>query len=175
MSAQELLDLLHLDDLVQTDRKVVGLEAAKAKVQDWQRRGLKVGFANGCFDLIHPGHVRLLSEARAACDRLIVALNTDASVKRLKGPTRPLQNEMARATVMASMAPVDMVTLFDEDTPLEMIRELRPDVLVKGSDYTIDQVVGADVVQGWGGKVVLVTLKDGHSTTNTIRRMKEPA
>ena len=175
VSAQELLDLLHLDDLVQTDRKVVGLEAAKAKVQDWQRRGLKVGFANGCFDLIHPGHVRLLSEARAACDRLIVALNTDASVKRLKGPTRPLQNEMARATVMASMAPVDMVTLFDEDTPLEMIRELRPDVLVKGSDYTIDQVVGADVVQGWGGKVVLVTLKDGHSTTNTIRRMKEPA
>ena len=89
------------------------------QVAEWRRRGLKVGFANGCFDLIHPGHVRLLSEARAACDRLIVALNTDASVKRLKGPTRPLQNEMARATVMASMAPVDLVTLFDEDTPLE--------------------------------------------------------
>ena len=174
VSRQELLDALHLDDLVATDRKVASLEEAIERVAEWRRRGLKVGFANGCFDLIHPGHVRLLSEARAACDRLIVALNTDASVKRLKGPSRPLQNEMARATVMASMAPVDLVTLFDEDTPLEMIQALRPDVLVKGSDYTVDQVVGADLVQGWGGKVVLVTLREGHSTTGTIRRMTAP-
>ena len=172
---QELLDELHLHELVETDRKVANLEDAVEKVADWHRRGLKVGFANGCFDLIHPGHVRLLSEARAACDRLIVALNTDASVKRLKGPTRPLQNEMARATVMASMSPVDLVTLFDEDTPLEMIQALRPDVLVKGSDYTVEQVVGADLVQSWGGKVVLVTLREGHSTTGTIRRMTVPA
>jgi D-beta-D-heptose 7-phosphate kinase/D-beta-D-heptose 1-phosphate adenosyltransferase len=175
VSRQELLDALHLDDLVTTDRKVVGLEEAIEKIADWHRRGLKVGFANGCFDLIHPGHVRLLSEARAACDRLIVALNTDASVKRLKGESRPLQNEMARATVMASMAPVDLVTLFDEDTPLEMITALRPDVLVKGSDYTVEQVVGSDLVQGWGGKVVLVTLREGHSTTGTIRRMTAPS
>jgi len=174
VSRQELLDALHLDELVATDRKVASLEEAIEKVAEWHRRGLKVGFANGCFDLIHPGHVRLLSEARGACDRLIVALNTDASVKRLKGPSRPLQNEMARATVMASMAPVDLVTLFDEDTPLEMIQALRPDVLVKGSDYTVEQVVGADLVQGWGGKVVLVTLRDGHSTTGTIRRMTLP-
>jgi D-beta-D-heptose 7-phosphate kinase/D-beta-D-heptose 1-phosphate adenosyltransferase len=175
VSRQELLAALHLDELVATDRKVASLEDAIDKVAEWRRRGLKVGFANGCFDLIHPGHVRLLSEARGACDRLIVALNTDASVKRLKGPTRPLQNEMARATVMASMAPVDLVTLFDEDTPLEMIQALRPDVLVKGSDYTVDQVVGGDLVQSWGGKVVLVTLRDGHSTTGTIRRMTAPA
>jgi len=174
VSRQELLDALHLDDLVATDRKVASLEEAVAMVADWHRRGLKVGFANGCFDLIHPGHVRLLSEARAACDRLIVALNTDASVKRLKGASRPLQNEMARATVMASMAPVDLVTLFDEDTPLEMIQALRPDILVKGSDYTVDQVVGGDLVQGWGGKVVLVTLREGHSTTGTIKRMTAP-
>ncbi|MEA2727207.1 MAG: D-beta-D-heptose 7-phosphate kinase / D-beta-D-heptose 1-phosphate adenosyltransferase [Acetobacteraceae bacterium] len=174
VSRQELLDALHLDDLVATDRKVANLEEAIEKVADWHRRGLKVGFANGCFDLIHPGHVRLLSEARGACDRLIVALNTDASVKRLKGPSRPLQNEMARATVMASMAPVDLVTLFDEDTPLEMIQALRPDVLVKGSDYTVDQVVGGDLVHAWGGKVVLVTLRPGHSTTSTIRRMTAP-
>jgi D-beta-D-heptose 7-phosphate kinase / D-beta-D-heptose 1-phosphate adenosyltransferase len=174
VSGQELLDWLHLDDLVTTDRKIVGFEEAKARVADWQSRGLRVGFANGCFDLIHPGHVRLLAEARAACDRLIVALNTDASVKRLKGPSRPLQTETARATVMASMAPVDMVMLFDEDTPYELIRALRPNVLVKGSDYTVDQVVGADLVQGWGGKVVLVSLKEGHSTTNTIRRMSAP-
>lgn len=175
VSRQELLDALHLDDLVATDRKVASLDEAIEKAADWHRRGFKVGFANGCFDLIHPGHVRLLSEARAACDRLIVALNTDASVSRLKGPTRPLQNEMARATVMASMAPVDLVTLFDEDTPLEMIRALRPDVLVKGSDYTVEQVVGGDLVQGWGGKVVLVSLREGHSTTGTIRRMTTPA
>jgi D-beta-D-heptose 7-phosphate kinase/D-beta-D-heptose 1-phosphate adenosyltransferase len=175
VSRQELLDVLHLDDLVATDRKVASLDEAQQKVADWHRRGLKVGFANGCFDLIHPGHVRLLSEARAACDRLVVALNTDASVKRLKGPTRPLQNEMSRATVMASMSPVDLVTLFDEDTPLEMIQALRPDVLVKGSDYTEDQVVGGDLVKTWGGKVVLVTLREGHSTTGTIRRMTAPA
>jgi D-beta-D-heptose 7-phosphate kinase/D-beta-D-heptose 1-phosphate adenosyltransferase len=174
VSRQELLDELHLADLVQTDRKVSSLEDALEKVADWHRRGLKVGFANGCFDLIHPGHVRLLSEARAACDRLIVALNTDASVKRLKGPSRPLQTEVARATVMASMAPVDLVILFDEDTPLAAIQALRPDVLVKGSDYTVDQVVGGDLVQGWGGKVVLVTLREGHSTTGTIRRMTTP-
>jgi D-beta-D-heptose 7-phosphate kinase/D-beta-D-heptose 1-phosphate adenosyltransferase len=175
VSRQELLDALHLDDLVATDRKVVNLEEALEKVAAWHRAGLKIGFANGCFDLIHPGHVLLLSEARAACDRLIVALNTDASVKRLKGPSRPLQNEMARATVMASMSPVDLVTLFDEDTPIEMIQALRPDVLVKGSDYTVDQVVGGDLVQGWGGKVVLVTLREGHSTTRTIGRMTAPA
>ena len=145
VSRQELLDALRVDELVATDRKVVSLDEAIEKVAEWRRRGLKVGFANGCFDLIHPGHVQLLSEARAACDRLIVALNTDASVKRLKGASRPLQNEMARATVMASMAPVDLVTLFDEDTPLEMIKALRPDVLVKGSDYTVEQVVGGDL------------------------------
>ena len=133
-----------------------------------------MGFANGCFDLIHPGHVRLLSQARAACDRLIVALNTDASVKRLKGPTRPVQSETARATVMASLSPVDLVILFDEDTPLEAISALRPDVLIKGSDYTVDQVVGGDLVQGWGGKVVLAQLEEGHSTTGTIRRMTAP-
>jgi D-beta-D-heptose 7-phosphate kinase/D-beta-D-heptose 1-phosphate adenosyltransferase len=93
----------------------------------------------------------------------------------LKGPTRPLQNELARATVMASMSPVDVVVLFDEDTPRKIIQALRPDVLVKGSDYTVDQVVGGDLVQGWGGKVVLVTLREGHSTTATIRRMTEPS
>ena len=97
-------------------------------------------------------------------------MNTDASVQRLKGPTRPLQNETARAIVMASLAPVDLVVLFGEDTPVELIQALRPDVLVKGADYSIDQVVGADLVQGWGGIVLLVELQQGHSTTGTIRR-----
>jgi len=174
VSRQELLDALHLENLVATDRKVASVAEAASQVATWRAQGLRVGFANGCFDLIHPGHVRLLTEARAACDRLIVGLNTDASVKRLKGPDRPVQNETARATVMASLSPVDLVVLFDEDTPLEMIRRLRPDVLVKGSDYTVDQVVGSDLVRSWGGEVLLVTLQEGHSTTGTIRRMTAP-
>ncbi len=175
VSGDELLGMLHLEELVSSDRKVAGTwEEAAARTSAWRASGLRVGFANGCFDLIHPGHVHLLREARAACDKLVVALNTDASVRKLKGPTRPVQSETARATVMASLAPVDLVVLFDEDTPLELVRALRPDVLVKGSDYRIEDVVGAADVQGWGGKVVLVDLQQGHSTTGTIRRMRTP-
>jgi D-beta-D-heptose 7-phosphate kinase/D-beta-D-heptose 1-phosphate adenosyltransferase len=171
VTAPEVLAVLHLRDLVATDGKIAEPEAAVARVAEWRAAGLTVGFANGCFDLIHPGHVRLLTEARAGCDRLIVALNTDESVRRLKGPNRPVQSETARATVMASLAPVDMVVLFAEDTPLDMIARLRPDVLVKGSDYSIETVVGADLVIGWGGRVLLVDLREGFSTSGTIRRM----
>jgi D-beta-D-heptose 7-phosphate kinase/D-beta-D-heptose 1-phosphate adenosyltransferase len=171
VAASEVLGVLHLRELVATDNKFADADDAAKRVAEWRRAGLKVGFANGCFDLIHPGHIRLLTEARAGCDRLIVALNTDDSVRRLKGPTRPVQSETARATVMASLAPVDMVVLFAEDTPYEIIRQLRPDVLVKGSDYTVETVVGADLVTGWGGRVLLVDLREGFSTTGTIRRM----
>jgi D-beta-D-heptose 7-phosphate kinase/D-beta-D-heptose 1-phosphate adenosyltransferase len=174
VSREELLGELHLEELVATDRKIAAREEAAQRVAAWRAQRLRVGFANGCFDLIHPGHIRLLTEARARCDRLVVALNTDASVQRLKGPTRPLQNETARATVMASLAPVDLVVLFDEDTPLALINTLRPDLLVKGADYSIEQVVGADLVQSWGGAVLLVPLQQGHSTTGTIRRMTDP-
>jgi len=177
VNREELLGVLHLAELVATDRKIAARDEAIQRAAAWRAQGLRIGFANGCFDLIHPGHIRLLTEARTRCDRLIVALNTDASVQRLKGPTRPLQSETARTTVMASLAPVDLVVLFPEDTPLELIQALRPDVLVKGADYSIDQVVGADLVQGWGGTVLLVELQAGHSTTGTIRRMTdaEPA
>jgi D-beta-D-heptose 7-phosphate kinase / D-beta-D-heptose 1-phosphate adenosyltransferase len=175
VSREELLGVLHLADLVATDRKIAARDEAIQRAAAWRAQGLRIGFANGCFDLIHPGHIRLLTEARTRCDRLIVALNTDASVQRLKGPTRPLQNETARATVMASLAPVDLVVLFPEDTPLDLIQALRPDVLVKGADYRIDQVVGAELVQGWGGTVLLVELQAGHSTTGTIRRMSDAA
>lgn len=137
----------------------------------WRERGEIVGFTNGCFDLIHPGHVSLLKQARAACDRLIVGVNSDASVKRLKGENRPVQTEVSRATVLSSLEMVDAVVIFDEDTPYNLIDAVRPEVLVKGADYTIDQVVGADLVQGWGGSVVLAQLEDGHSTTNTISKM----
>ncbi|MGH7041816.1 MAG: D-glycero-beta-D-manno-heptose 1-phosphate adenylyltransferase, partial [Acetobacteraceae bacterium] len=171
VSAHEVLGALHLEELLASEEKIVTATEAALLVAAWHARGLKVGLANGCFDLIHPGHVHLLRAARAACDRLVVALNSDASVRRLKGPTRPVQSETARATVMASLAPVDLVTVFEEDTPLQLISLLRPDVLVKGADYRIDQVVGGELVTGWGGKVLLIDLRQGHSTSATIRRM----
>jgi len=152
------------------NRKELPLPLAIDHVARWRRNGLKIGFTNGCFDLIHPGHVSLLTEARAACDRLIVGLNSDASVQRLKGPERPVQNEAARAAVLSSLAPVDMVVIFDAETPVELIRELRPDVLVKGSDYRHDQVVGADIVESYGGRVLLAKIVPGYSTTATIAR-----
>ncbi len=153
-------------------RKVMNRSAALEQVERWRRRGWRIGFTNGCFDLLHPGHVHLLEQARSWCDRLVVGLNTDASVKRLKGPARPIQSEAARAAVLASLATVDCVTLFDEDTPVELIRELRPDVLVKGADYTVEQVVGGNIVLDYGGQVKLAALLPGNSTTATVARIK---
>lgn len=168
----ELAAALHRQEWLAIDEKVADdLDTALDRIAAWRRQGLAVGFTNGCFDLIHPGHVRLLARARAQCDRLVVALNSDASVRRLKGPDRPVQNETARATVMASIASADLVMLFEEDTPERLIRAVRPDVLIKGADYTLDQVVGADFVQANGGRVALIPLEEGHSTTGTIRRI----
>ena len=143
-----------------------------ARLAKWRAEGLRIGFTNGVFDLLHPGHIRVLAQARAVCDRLVVGLNSDASVKRLKGPERPVQNESARAAVMASLSPVDLVVIFSEDTPLALIEALRPDVLVKGADYAKAQVVGGDVVEGYGGRVILADLLASHSTTATIAAMK---
>ncbi|QDX27468.1 D-glycero-beta-D-manno-heptose-7-phosphate kinase [Sphingomonas suaedae] len=153
---------------------VVAIDRDRAAIQcaRWHEEGLSIGFANGCFDLIHPGHIRLLQGAAESCDRLVVALNSDASVKRLKGPERPLQDEASRAEVMASIKGVSLVTLFDEDTPLELIRLLRPNVIIKGSDYREDEVVGGDLVKSWGGRVHLVELKQGHSTTRIATQMR---
>jgi D-beta-D-heptose 7-phosphate kinase/D-beta-D-heptose 1-phosphate adenosyltransferase len=152
------------------DPKIVHEERAATIVGDWRLQGLKVGFTNGGFDLVHPGHVELLRRSRAVCDRLIVALNTDASIHRLKGETRPVQNERARSVVVAAISSVDLVTLFDEDTPLRLIELLRPDFLIKGADYTAESVIGANFVRSYGGKVVLVPLERGHSTTSIIAR-----
>jgi D-beta-D-heptose 7-phosphate kinase/D-beta-D-heptose 1-phosphate adenosyltransferase len=150
--------------------KLAGDEEVAAIVANWKAQGLKVGFTNGCFDLLHPGHVELLKNARAACDRLVVALNCDLSVRRLKGPARPVQNEHARSMVIAAIDGVDLVTLFAEDTPLRLIEVLKPDVLVKGANYTAATVVGADFVLAHGGKLVLVPLEGEHSTTSIIER-----
>ena len=122
---------------------------------------------------MHPGHISLLNQARAACDRLVVGLNTDASVKRLKGASRPVQNEHARSTVLAALGSVDMVILFGDDTPLHLIDGLRPEVLVKGADYSLDQVVGRDLVESYGGVIVLADLEPGHSTSETVLRIAE--
>ncbi|KZD10995.1 D-glycero-beta-D-manno-heptose-7-phosphate kinase [Oceanibaculum pacificum] len=169
--ATEVLSALHAQSLMSMDRKSCTLTEAVDTVRGWRERGLTVGFTNGCFDLLHPGHVSLLRQARKACDRLVVGLNSDASVQRLKGPDRPIQSEAARAAVLGSLATVDMVVVFGEDTPLTLIEALKPDVLVKGADYTVDTVVGAELVQSYGGKIVLAALEDGFSTTRTIARM----
>ena len=150
------------------DGRHVTLDEAVALRWSWGQERLTVGIANGCFDLLHPGHVALVRQAALSCDRLIMALNSDESVRRLKGPLRPVQEENARAAVVGAIKGVSAVVLFAEDTPLELIRALQPDVLVKGSDYTEDQVVGADIVKARGGRVVLVDLEPGHSTTNLV-------
>jgi len=144
-----------------------------ARLAEWRRQGLRIGFTNGCFDILHPGHVRVLTQARAACDRLVVGLNSDASVRRLKGADRPVQNERARGEVLAALEAVDLVVIFEEDTPLDLITRIRPSVLVKGGDYTREQVVGHEVVAASGGEVVLVDILPGHSTTSLVNRARE--
>ncbi len=166
----EILHALHEAEFQAAEVKVVDHAAMLEQAGRWRAAGLRIGFTNGCFDLLHPGHVSLLAQARRACERLVVGLNSDASVRRLKGAGRPIQSESARATVLASLADVAMVVIFEEDTPLKLIEALRPEVLVKGADYALDQVVGADLVQGYGGRVVLAKLAEGHSTTGTIRK-----
>ncbi len=148
---------------------------AEERCRDWRRQGVRVGFTNGCFDLLHPGHVQVLTRARAACDRLVLGLNGDGSVKRLKGEGRPIQDVYARAGVLAALEAVDMVVVFDQDTPLDLITRLRPSVLVKGGDYTREQVVGYEVVEAYGGEVILIDLVPGHSTTSIVRRSGGPA
>lgn len=167
----EILRALHASDLMAAEAKVADLDALLDRAGRWRHAGLTIGFTNGCFDLLHPGHVSLLEQARAACGRLVVGLNSDASVRRLKRAGRPVQSEVARAAVLASLASVDAVVVFAEDTPERLIAALRPDVLVKGADYALDEVVGADLVQGYGGRVLLADLAPGHSTSGTIKKL----
>jgi D-beta-D-heptose 7-phosphate kinase/D-beta-D-heptose 1-phosphate adenosyltransferase len=153
-------------------RKIVSAETAADYVERWRRKGWRIGFTNGCFDLLHPGHIHLLEQARAQCDRLVVGLNSDASVGRLKGASRPIQAEAARAAVLASIAATDLVCIFDEDTPERLIEQVQPDVLVKGADYALDDVVGAELVRARGGAVYLAELLDGYSTSATVAKVK---
>ncbi len=174
-SADEILARLRSEEESGTSESSFTLDRAQLLVARWRRLGARVAFTNGCFDMLHPGHVSLLNQAKRAADRLVVGLNSDKSVRRLKGTGRPVQNAGARAMVLSSLKAVDAVVIFDEDTPLGLITALEPDVLVKGADYTMETVVGADLVLRRGGKVVLAELVPAHSTTEPIRRITASA
>ncbi|KZK75314.1 MAG: D-beta-D-heptose 1-phosphate adenosyltransferase [Pelodictyon luteolum] len=144
---------------------------ARDQVKEWQREGLRVVFTNGCFDILHAGHVGYLTESRRLGDRLIIGLNSDASVQRIKGPLRPVCSEEDRAAVLSALRAVDAVTLFDEDTPEELIGLLLPDILVKGADWAVENIAGAKAVLAQGGSVLNVPLLEGRSTTGIIERI----
>ena len=153
--------------------KIKDLDGAKALVLQWKHTGKKVVFTNGCFDILHLGHVDYLEKARALGDKLVLGLNTDDSVSRFKGPERPIQNQNSRAHVLASLQFIDLVVFFNEDTPFNLISELLPDVLVKGSDYLAENIVGADVVKRAGGVVKTIDFVPGYSTTRILEKIKK--
>lgn len=167
----DLIDAIATAQGSQQAHKVTELPDLLQKVTSWKQQGQKIVFTNGCFDLLHAGHVTYLEGAKKRGNRLILGLNTDRSVSALKGPTRPVVNEKDRARVLAALESVDAVILFDEDTPLNLINAIQPDIIAKGSDYTADQVVGGKEVLSWGGEIALIDLVEGRSTTNLIKKM----
>lgn len=171
VTPEELLQAEKADHSPRFGTELASVDDVCATVAAWKKQGLRVGFTNGCFDILHRGHVAYLAQARGWCDRLVVALNTDASVRALKGDSRPVNDLESRAAVIGGLASVDAVTAFGDATPLNIINALRPDVLIKGADYTKDQVVGAAEVESWGGHVRLAQFEDGYSTTKTIAKM----
>jgi D-beta-D-heptose 7-phosphate kinase/D-beta-D-heptose 1-phosphate adenosyltransferase len=173
IARHELVAALTPSSGIRSGEKVLTREQLERRVAEWRAAGETIVFTNGCFDLLHVGHVTLLEECRSFGSKLVLGLNTDGSVQRLKGPTRPVVGERERARVMSALAAVDAVVLFDEDTPLELIRALRPDVLVKGGDYNVETVVGHEVVLAAGGRVEIVPTVEGFSTTNLVRKLKD--
>jgi D-beta-D-heptose 7-phosphate kinase/D-beta-D-heptose 1-phosphate adenosyltransferase len=173
VSADELRDALVPAATRASEEKIVSdPRELERRLAAWRAQDLRIGFTNGVFDLLHPGHIQVLAKARSTCDRLVVGLNSDASVRRLKGKERPIQGERARSEVLAGLEAVDLVVVFGQDTPLELIRRVRPNVLVKGGDYRPDQVVGREVVEARGGEVVLVDIVPGFSTTRIVARSR---
>ena len=155
-----------------SEDKIKSLLGAKKKVAGWKAKGEKVVFTNGCFDLLHFGHIDYLEKAGNMGERLVLGLNTDDSISRFKGPGRPVQDQNSRARVLAALQFIDLVVFFNEDTPLELISELLPDVLVKGGDYLAENIVGADVVKKAGGKVETIEFVPGYSTTRIVEKIK---
>jgi D-beta-D-heptose 7-phosphate kinase/D-beta-D-heptose 1-phosphate adenosyltransferase len=176
VSAAELrARILPAASLAPEEKIVFDWSVLDERLREWRRQSLRIGFTNGCFDILHRGHVKLLTQARAACDRLIVGLNSDASVRRLKGEGRPVQEVHARAEVLAALEAVDLVVIFEEDTPLELISRVRPKVLVKGGDYRRETVVGHEIVERDGGEVILIDLVPGSSTTRIVAKFPLPS
>lgn len=179
VKAAALKDALGTQPQASFTANVRDWESAAAQIKDWQSQGLKVGFTNGCFDIVHFGHVNYLAQARARCDKLVLGLNHDASVRILKGPERPLHDQDSRAAVIGALASIDMVVFFgaekegEDNTPTAALDAIRPDVIFKGGDYTVDQLPEAKVVLAYGGEVDIMPLYEGHSTTNTINKMKQ--
>jgi D-beta-D-heptose 7-phosphate kinase/D-beta-D-heptose 1-phosphate adenosyltransferase len=171
IASNELVAALTPSSGVTAGEKILDRERIKLRVAEWRATGETIVFTNGCFDLLHVGHITLLEDCRRFGSKLVLGLNADASVCRLKGPTRPIVSERERARVMAALAAVDAVVLFEEDTPLELIRALKPDVLVKGGDYTIETVVGHEDVLAAGGRVEIVPTVEGFSTTNIVKKL----
>lgn len=161
-----------MDKFTHLQSKILSKEDLLPLMNICKFKDKKVVFSNGCFDILHRGHVEYLSKAASLGDILVVGLNTDASVRRLKGENRPVQDQISRANVMASLFFVDYVVYFDQDTPYELIKYLKPDILVKGKDYKEDDIVGADIVKAAGGKVITIDLVDGYSTSSIIERSK---
>lgn len=155
------------------EKKILSIDAAKALISSWKVTGKTVAFTNGCFDILHPGHLFSIAQAAKEADYLVLGLNADDSIKRLKGPDRPINSTESRALVMANLVLVDAVVVFEQDTPYELITTLMPDVLVKGGDYTIETIVGAKEVIANGGKVIINPIVEGFSTTNIIEKIKK--
>ena len=171
IARHELIALLTPSTGLNAGEKILDLERIQKRVAEWRASGETIVFTNGCFDLLHVGHITLLEDCRRFGSKLVLGLNADASINRLKGPTRPIVGERERARVMAAMAAVDAVVLFEEDTPMELIRALRPNVLVKGGDYTVETVVGHEEVIASGGRVEIVPTVEGFSTTNIVKKL----
>jgi D-beta-D-heptose 7-phosphate kinase/D-beta-D-heptose 1-phosphate adenosyltransferase len=164
--------LLPHASLAPAEKIVFDLSVLDERLAEWRRMGVRIGFTNGCFDILHPGHIKLLAQTHGLCDRLIVGLNSDASVRRLKGSGRPMQDVHARAEVLAALEAVDLVVIFDEDTPIDLIKRVRPQLLAKGGDYRREQVVGYELVEADGGEVILIDLVPGFSTSQIVRKTR---
>jgi D-beta-D-heptose 7-phosphate kinase/D-beta-D-heptose 1-phosphate adenosyltransferase len=172
ITRSELLAEIRLLASTSGPQKLLNRDELLIRVAEWRAAGQRVVFTNGCFDILHLGHITLLDQCRQFGDKVVVAINSDRSVRCLKGPERPVVGEHERARVLAALGAIDAVVIFDEETPLEIIRSIRPEVLVKGGDYSVETVVGAEDVLSWGGAVQIVPIVPGHSTSNTIDRMK---
>jgi D-beta-D-heptose 7-phosphate kinase/D-beta-D-heptose 1-phosphate adenosyltransferase len=171
ITQSDLIDALMAAQGSQQAHKISDLNQLLQKVETWKNENQKIVFTNGCFDLLHAGHVTYLEAAKLRGDKLVLGLNTDRSVRALKGASRPVVNEQDRARVLAALESVDAVILFDEDTPLRLIKTIKPNILAKGSDYSEDQVVGGKEVKSWGGEIALIDLVEGRSTSNIIKKL----